>query len=396
MGAEELGRYVFAWSWLIILAVIPVSGHIGAAMRFVGQGLADKNPGYVRGYIRHSMIVAVFVTGSITLVGSALIFLVPGLSGSSQLLYLAALLGVPAMAQIKLLGGIANAFSRMSLSFLPGNVVRPTLFLIGLVAAWLWHRELDGETAMWLHLAILIAMAIPLSIYSHVSTRVRLGDVQSTYEVPEWRRTAISLLLLGLFTTSFPELMVLTTGFFVSNEELGIFNAALRFALLINFALFAIDAFVAPALAQHHRKMERKELVQAARRATKLRVLSTLAPFVFFVFAGQFVLGIFGPEFKSGYTVLIILGASHLPVAAVGPATRMLGVTGFQNEGLRASVFALALWCLIAPLLVPRFGIVGAATAAFISLTAWSAALWFYVRRCLSIDTLSFLLPGRG
>ena len=73
MGAEELGRYAFAWSWVIILAVIPVSGHIAAAMRFIGQGIADKNPGYVRGFIRYATALALIGTFSIVLVGSAIL-----------------------------------------------------------------------------------------------------------------------------------------------------------------------------------------------------------------------------------------------------------------------------------------------------------------------------------
>jgi O-antigen/teichoic acid export membrane protein len=391
MGAEELGRYAFAWSWVIILAVIPVSGHIAAAMRFIGQGIADKNPGYVRGFIRYATALALIGTFSIVLVGSAILSGIQDASSSTRLLYLASLLSVPAMALIKLHSGMANAFSRISLSFLPNNIVRPLLFLVGILAAWFSYGEMNSETAMWMHLAAMIAVAIPSIIYFHVSTRRDLGQVRPVYEVSNWNRTAISLLLLSVFTNNFSELMVITTGFFVPSAELGIYNAALRLALLVKFGLFAIDAFTAPALTQHYRNKEQKELTRVARRATKLQVLSTLIPIVVFIFAGEHLLGMFGAEFKSGYTVLIILGASYLPVAAVGPATRMLGVTGFHIQGLKASLLALILWCLIAPALTSSYGIVGAATAGLITLTAWSAALWFYVHRCLSINTLSFL-----
>jgi O-antigen/teichoic acid export membrane protein len=395
MGAEELGRYAFAWSGLMILAVISAGGQIFAAIRFIGQGLADKNPGYVLGYIRYATVVTLIGAVFIVLVGSTALVSIHGISSSTQLLYLAALLGVPAMAQIMLHGGMANAFSRIMLSFLPGNVVRPLLFLVGLLAAWLWYGEMNGESAMWIHLAVLSAIAIPLVIYFHVSTRKDLGKAQPVYEGFVWSRTAISLLLLGLFTNNFSELMVITTGFFVPSADLGIYHAALRLALLVKFGLFAIDAFIAPTLTQHYRNKKRKELVGVARRATKLRVLSISIPFLTFVFAGQLVLGIFGAEFKSGYTVLIILSASYLPVAVVGPAAVMLGVTGFHNKALKASLFALTLWCLVAPILAFSYGIVGAATAALVTLTAWSAALWFYVYRCLSINTLSFLSLNR-
>jgi O-antigen/teichoic acid export membrane protein len=395
MGAEELGRYVFAWSWLIILAVVPVSGHIAAAMRFIGQGLADERPEYIRGFIRYATALTVIATVSIALVGAIFLIASSGVSDAERLLYLAALLGVPAMAQVKLDSGMANAFSRISLAFLPNNIVRPLLFLAGLVAVWLWQENLSAVSAMWLHLAALVVVALPLSFYFHASNRRQIGRVQPVYEVSEWNRTGMSLLLLGLFTNNFSDLMVVTTGFFVPSADLGIYNAALRLALLVKFGLFAIDAFTAPALTQHFRRNEREALARAARRATKLRVLSTLIPFVVFVVSGPYVLGVFGAEFKSGYPILVILSASYLPVAAVGPATRMLGVTGYHNEGLRASLFALILWCLVAPLLSFSMGIIGAAIAGLVTLTAWSAALWFYVRRCLAINTLSFLSPRR-
>jgi O-antigen/teichoic acid export membrane protein len=126
------------------------------------------------------------------------------------------------------------------------------------------------------------------------------------------------------------------------------------------------------------------------RLATILRILSALITFVTFVLVGEFVLGLFGTEFKAGHTVLIILGAAYLPVSAVGPAVLMLNVSGFHNQALKASLFAMVIWLAIAPPMVSTFGIVGAATSGLITLTAWSAALWYCVRRYLSINTLAF------
>ena len=362
-------------------------------MRFIGQGLADERPEYVRGFIRYATVLTIIATVAITLIGSVYLVVFRRADQMEMFLYLAALLGVPLMAQIKLDSGMANAFAGISLSFLPNNVIRPLLFLAGLMLFWVWQDGLSSSYAMWIHLVALATVAIPLSIYFHWSNSRELGRVRPVYRVSEWNRTSISLLLLGLFTNNFSDLMVVTTGFFVPSADLGIYNAALRLALLVKFGLFAIDAFTAPALTRHFRRNESEALARVVRRATKLRVLSTLIPFSIFVIAGHLVLGIFGTEFRSGYPILVILSASYIPVAAVGPATRMLGVTGFHNEGLKASLFALILWCVIAPVLSFGFGVVGAAIAGLVTLTAWSMALWFYVRRCLSINTLSFLSP---
>ncbi len=391
MGAEELGRYVLAYSWLMMLAVIPVSGQIGAAMRFIGQGISDDNPGYVRGFIRYATVFVLIGSVATALMGGAFFIGFQGPSGSTQMLYLAAMIGVPAMALIKLNCGMANAFSRFSLSFLPNNVFRPLLYLAGLLAVWLWLGELNAESAMWIHLAALVLIVTPLIIYFHRSTRKELNQKQPVYEVSLWTNTAMSMLFLGIFTNYFAEIMVITTGFFVPDAELGIYNAALRLALLTKFGLFAIDAFNAPSLTRHYRRNEHEKLVRAVRLATILRILSALIPFITFVLVGEFVLGLFGTEFKAGHTVLIILGAAYLPVSAVGPAVLMLNVSGFHTQALKSSLFAMVLWLVIAPPMVSTFGIVGAATSGLITLTAWSAALWYSVRRYLSINTLAFL-----
>jgi O-antigen/teichoic acid export membrane protein len=302
------------------------------------------------------------------------------------------MLAVPAMAKIKLDSGMANAFSLFSLSFLPNSVIRPVLYLGALLVAWMLIGSMDAEIAMWIHFVALVVVAVPLSVYFHRSTRGRVEGTQPVYETSVWNRTSASLILLSLFTNYLPDIMVITSGFFVPSAELGIFNAALRLAILTKFGLFAVDAFVAPAITAHQRKNEREDLIRVMRHSTRLRLLAALIPLVIFALAGKFILGLFGEEFRDGYTILLILSASYLVVGAVGPAGRLLSVSGFHIQALKASQLALILWIVIAPLMLWQFGAIGGAVAGLITLAMWSFALWSYVRRYFSINTLSLLI----
>jgi O-antigen/teichoic acid export membrane protein len=371
-----------------MLAIIPVGGYTGAAMRFVTQGLADENHGYIRGFIRHSTRIVIGSSIVIALVGCLVVMNVSGMTGEMRGVLLTAFIGVPFLALIKLEVGLANAFSWFALSFIPNNVVRPLLFLAGIFLSWHLTQSLESGLAMRIHVAAIVLVTALLTLLLYGSIRKQLLPAPPTQEASLWNRTASSLLLLGVFANYFPEFTVIMIGFFLPSEEIAIYNAGYRIALLTSFGLFAVDAFVAPALARFYRKGLRSELLQVVRLATKLRFLVALCAMVLFVALGKYILALFGEEFVTGYKVLLILSLAQLSIAAVGPSMRLLSISGFQNQGLYASVLALALWALIAIILVPLFGITGAAVSAFFSLTVWSFALRYFVMQNLGIDPL--------
>ncbi len=109
---------------------------------------------------------------------------------------------------------------------------------------------------------------------------------------------------------------------------------------------------------------------------------------VFLIVLGEHILRLFGEEFVAGHMVMVILGLSQVAYAAVGPATRLLGISGFQMQGVYASVGALLLWMALAAVLVPFWGLTGVAISVFLAWSAWSATLRHLVMRHLGIDML--------
>lgn len=391
MGASELGLYVLAHSWLATLSFLAVGGYGAAAMRFIGKGMADTDHGYVRAYVRHSTLIVMAASLAVTVIGIVVVRSIDSLSSDKQALFEIALVGVPFFAAIKLDVGLANSFGRFSLAFMPNNVVRPTLFLAAIVLFWYLDFSLDALFATLVHTLIIASLAVPVVVYLRVSTRNRLNKSDLRYERRLWDRTALELMMFGLFTNYFYEITVITIGFLLPSAEVGIFNAGNRVAMLINFGLFAIDAFITPAMSRHLSKGERVELVRVVRQSTLLRFSGALAAVLFLIVFGKNILALFGEEFVRGYMVLILLALSQLVRAAIGPAVRLLSISGHQNKGLFASIFSLALWMALAIILVPRFGINGAGAATVLALSAWCAALRYQVMRHLEIDTLIFV-----
>ena len=83
--------------------------------------------------------------------------------------------------------------------------------------------------------------------------------------------------------------------------------------------------------------------------------------------------------------MLMILACAQLTTAAVGPVMRLMMLSGHQDRALLASVGSLLLLPLLLAALAPRYGAVGAATAALIDMAVWSFWMRYLVVRTLNI-----------
>ncbi|MCP3917139.1 MAG: oligosaccharide flippase family protein [bacterium] len=377
MGSEELGVYVLAFSWTALLATVACSGYPPAAMRFVAQGLAADERGSVAGFVTHAARNVLAASALIVLIGLALVFGSGWIESEHIAVFAAAMVAVPFLALTNLQGGIANGFAWFALAFVPQNVARPLVFLGGVSVVWYSGSTLNAGVAMGLHAAVMLAVV--LALFTRLRPRLTrtLGDATPVRTARLWRRTATPLLVLSLFSTYFPEVTVIVLGTLLPKEEIAIYNAGSRIALLIAFGLAAVDSFTMPAAVALHAKGNLAALQREIARATQLRFWAALFAVVFLGVVGPHLLGLFGKEFVRGQAVLMMLASAQLVRAGVGPVARLLAVTGHQDRCVYVFGCALVVALILMVSLVPRFGIEGAAASALATIAFW--AIWLHV-----------------
>ena len=111
------------------------------------------------------------------------------------------------------------------------------------------------------------------------------------------------------------------------------------------------------------------------------------------LFGGQ-ILSIFGPEFVAGRSALGVLTLALVVSGAVGPVMRILSVTGYQDQCVVVFVLTALIAVGLIAVLVPRFGVTGAAWAASAAMIAGSLMMRGLVVKLL--DLRPRLLIGRG
>jgi len=386
MGASELGIYALAFSWCILLATLSTGGFRLAAIRFIGEGLVRDGSGYIRGFVQRSRQFVMIVSTAVAAVGMVVLMALPAASApASRFVFVVALLAMPLFALLNLYAGFANALSRFALSFLPTNVLRPLVFLAGILSLWLAGRSMDAGAAIVAQVIALALVAVGTLVYSQALFHRLVGDSDPIYETRLWVRTALPLLVAAMYTGYFPELMVIMVGAFVPSDELAVFHVSFRVAMLISFGLYAVDSFSGPRITALLTSGDRDELQVLVNRTTRLKFWGAVAAILVMVLAGRWILGIFGPEFVAGYPVLLVLATAQLAQAAGGTVTRLITMSGHQDKSLYVFGFATIIALVLVAALVPRYGLIGAATAVLIDTVVWVAWMRRLVIRYLAI-----------
>jgi O-antigen/teichoic acid export membrane protein len=375
LGAAELGIYVLAFSWCVLLANFSHVGLAYSTVRVVGHALGNDRPGLIWGYLRRMSQIVIVTSIVFAAVGIVFVMLVKEPAGGERMTYLLAMAIVPLFAYINIRCPIAVAFRWISLAFFWTEVVRPIAICILVAGIWYFSGALNAATVMAVQLAMMLGVAIVLSVNVRQRLSRELPHTKPQYETRNWMRLALPLMIIGMYGNYFPEFMLILIGVQVPSDQVAIFNASYRLALIVTFLLTAVDAVTSPVTARLYAENNIEELQRVVSRAALLGFASSVAAVVGFAVLGRMLLGLFGPEFLAGYTTMMILVLAQLVRASAGPVISLLSVTGHQDRCLAVFGAALLVSVVLVFILVPIYGTPGAAMAVLLVTLGWSIAL---------------------
>ncbi len=177
---------------------------------------------------------------------------------------------------------------------------------------------------------------------------------------------------------------ILIMGYFLPANMLGIYGIAKRFTPFIILPLYAFNNIFAPIISDLYTKKNMSELKIQFKRVTRWIFITSLPIFTLLIFYSQTILSIFGPDFVVGYQAMIILCIGQVINAASGSVGFMLIMTGRPLVDTLNSSFLCIINVLLNFLLIPIYGIVGAAFAGALSNAVVQllrlAEVWYYLR----------------
>ncbi|HEX4487997.1 MAG TPA: sulfotransferase [Terriglobales bacterium] len=367
LGARLLGLYSLGMTMVAPLSIFNGMGLTLAALRFVPVYRAKDRPDLLRGFLVRSLgrlllcnVLLAFVLWFVGPFVAREFYHAPELGKFVLLFAVLMVLGVMS----NFLGQVLAGYRQVARRTVIITLVGPLLTMGLSIALISWRMELRGYI-----LGQVIASAIITIILTGMVWRYTPGPAkQFRRGLPriESRVTSYAIATLGLgvleYLIGHADRIML--GFYRNAREVGIYSVAAAVVTFVSIVLRSINQVFAPMISDLHARQQQQLLGRLFQTLTKwiIGLTSPLAAAVI-INAGP-ILHIFGPEFEAGWPVLVIGSLGQLVNCGVGSAGTILLMSGHQSslvwiEGLSAGIMVL-----LNVLLIPHWGIGGAAIAA--------------------------------
>jgi len=398
MGSFEFGIYVFVWTWVLLLGGLSHGGLATAMIRLVPEYAARDEHDLLRGLLVGGRLLAVALATLIAgLAGAMLWAFSTHLSGPYLMPLFLALVCVPLYALSDVQDGIGRGKAWMGLALVPPYILRPLLLLATMAAAWLAGLPMTAVTAVG---AAIVATWLAAITQTLMISRRLAGEPQASgprrFAVGTWLATALPLLVIGGCEMLLQTADVLIISRYMSPSDVAIYYAAAKTMALVLFVQYAVGSAVANRFAALNAVGDEAGLARTLADAVRWTFWPSLAAALVILALGRPLLALFGPQFVAAYPVMFILIVGFLVRAAMGPAEYLLNMLGEQRRCARALAIAAAVDIALALLLVPSFGLIGAAIA---TATAYATAALLAareVRRRLGMPISIFSVAWRA
>lgn len=380
-GAAVYGIFEMSFTILMIASVVVKLGLDTANVRFTTDFLVKKEWGKIVDLYKKSVLTIVFTSIVAGITIYALRYQFEhwfAMEGLGNALTWVALCVLP-FACMQFNAEALRGFKSMTLFsiFQQGSVL---LLAAGIVILLPKDFLLDRSKATMAFASSAVVLMV-LSFIGYTKTRAKIisGFKRASSDFPSIVRIGIPLLVSGSLFLVMSWTDVLMIGYFETEADVGVYRTAFKVATLITFTQFAVNSIAAPTIAQHYSEQNMNGLRKYVRQIGWVNLITSLPIFIIIVLFREFLLQLIGDEFAQGAYLIPVLAIGQLVNALCGPVMYILNMTGKERLSQR-----IMLWMAIANLvlnfiLIPIYGILGAAIATSASMIAWNVIAAGYV-----------------
>ncbi len=396
---EDMGYYFLALS-LVPLAVV-----------LAGAGLGQLCVRYVAGHLAHGESVAarqslgalwrlgLRCAALVALVASVLVALLGdnlfrGVSSASLSLILGVLIFVTTVQTLA--SESFRGFADMRAASIHSGPVASLLTVVALLVVGASAGNLDVEGAL---LVILLSTVVSASWGGKIlSQRVRaLPRGPSLTTPPQLATRRILAVSLPLVATT-ALLAVLATvdlwvlGAVAPADDTAAYGVAVRTAALVGMPLMVIYGVLGPVIAGSYADGDRDRLERVLRVTVMVASIPSAALVAVFVVAGGPLLAVvYGEHYRAGGLALALLSLGQLVAVVTGVCGLLLAMTGHQRVLLIVTAVSTISTVIALLVVVPMWGMTGAAIASALGLSAQNIGLMVAARRVTGVWTLAAL-----
>lgn len=387
MGTHDYGIYVFVWTWVLVLGGLSSLGLSGTTVRLLPQYAVNGEHALARGLMRGGRACALIAGLAVSALAAALIYHYGShLAPYTRLPAYLILACIPIYAFTDVQTAVARGRNWTLVSLLPPYILRPLLIIAFVAIAHESGHPLTAPTAAMAAIAATWMAALTQAIFVNRGIDREVPKVARATEYRNWFATSLPLVAVYACDLVMQNADVLIVSRYMSPAEVAVYFAAAKTMALILFVHYAVGNAVATRFSALHALGDRKGLEAFVGDAANWTFWPSLAGAAIILAIGKPLLALFGPDFAAGYPVMFLLVIGFLVRSAMGPADILLSMLGEQRLCAALLTITAILNIVLNLLLVPYWGLIGAAAATSTALVAGALMSYLAARIRLKLD----------
>ena len=378
-GPAQLGFYALGITVVQVASILSQLGMDNGVVRYVAHHGAGGDTARVRGTILQSLVV----TLALSLALSVLLFAGAGYLAESVFgkpflatMFRAFAVGLPFLTFMSMALWATQGFGTLKYAAFVGQAARPLANLVLLVFFYLLGVQVLGAVA-----AYVVSMAFGAALALASLRKVFPGLLAGKAEYQARQLSVASAPMIVANVTQYSNLWsaVVVLGVFEPVPTVGVYSAA-RTAALSSLVLISFAGVFSPLAAGLYRQDRIGELGRLYADVSRWAFTGALAFFLVTALLSRDVMLFFGKEFAHGWPVVVVISAAQLFNSSVGPTVRLLAMTGHQKAIMVSTAGSAVAAVALNFLLVPHYGVGGAAAATAAALILANGSSLLFVR----------------
>ncbi|PKR77815.1 hypothetical protein CEY16_07755 [Halalkalibacillus sediminis] len=368
LGAEVYGQFIFIFSFIGFFPLLVLLGLQQGLVYFIPKFNENEEKDKRNSIITFSFLLVLFFSCAISiLILMKSDFIAKTILNKPELNNLIKLLSplIIFTALNQLSKGVFQGIKRINYFVFSQDLLIPVIKLTVLLITVLIGYEIYSlALASYIGTIIGTVYLVTVIYKEGLFSRIRFRKPSQYKELIKFSLPLLLTGYLGLISNKTDIIMI---GYFHSEDQVGIYNIALRIGTLSSFILVAFNTMFAPTISSLYSKRDMDTLANMYKVITKWIVGVNLIAFGLILIFSEEIMRVFGSEFIVGSTTLILITIGQVMNAGVGSAGYILIMTGNSLYALYINFMAVIINITLNFLLIPIYGIEGAAFASLIS-----------------------------
>lgn len=386
-GVANYGSFVYVFNSISLLGNFCLLGMDILLVKNVSVYDAYSDYGKLKGILFFSLVVVFFSSIIVAVISLNSNFLFKAVLDSVKINWFALILSSLLLLSLSSLNqATLQALKKMSLSQLTEKIIRPVLLLI-MITVLFFFRKIRLIDLIWSNvLAIGVTCIVSfVLIFKKISPIIMLAKRE--YDIKTWSKSTIAFFMIGLLNILNSRVDIFFLGFLKENREVGIFNILVRISDLTSFALVIVNFVLAPLVVRLFANGDLALLQKLITRSAQASFLIGFPLMVLTVIFRNYILLLFGVNSINASKALLVLCSGQLVNLFFGSVGLLLILSGNEKFSIISLAIAIVFNIVLDIVLIPAYGIIGAAIAASGGLVIWNFLMYFFVRRRLNILT---------